>query len=731
MKLRWTRVLAACWIALVGIAGDSVVRAARYDAAIAGKVLTSEEQPAEGVTVQLVELHRQAHTDASGSFRFDGLAEGRYVLQAAHPRFGAGVMVVEVGAGAELQVEIRLDRAMHHEEIVVSAGVGPGSLAEVGQPVAVLDREELTRVIQPTLGETLAREPGVSSTSYAPGTSRPVIRGLGGDRIRIMEDGVGIGDVSNVSPDHAVSFDPLSAERVEIVRGPAMLLYGTNAVAGVVNIDSARIPDHVAERALGGDVMLRGGTSDDAREGSLSLQGGAGQFGWHVDANKRRTDDLETPDFTVTNSEIDSEGGGGGVSWIGEAGHVGVSYGQYDSLYGIAVEEEVTIDLEQRRIDLEAERTRPFGPFRSARFRLGSSDYEHVELEGTEVGTTFETEALEGRVELVHEPAGSFTGRLGLQYGDDDFSAVGEEAFIAPAESDGWAVFAFEEVGLDRFRIQLGARFESQDHDSDDPAMRDRSFDGGAGSAGLIWLPGEAWSVAGTLARSTRFPTTEELYSNGVHVATQSVEFGDDDLGEETSWGLDLALRRRTGKVTGELTLFAQRYEDFIFDRDTGTIDPIEGLPVFQYTQLDAEFSGAELHVDVELLHREPHHLHLELLGDTVRAELRDSNEPLPRIPPRRYGLALLYQGSHLWARVEGRHAAEQDRVAPNETVTDDHTLIEASAGYRFFVARQVHEVMLRGSNLTDEVALNHVSRFKEIVPLPGRDISLIYRWIF
>jgi iron complex outermembrane receptor protein len=248
-------------------------------------------------------------------------------------------------------------------------------------------------------------------------------------------------------------------------------------------------------------------------------------------------------------------------------------------------------------------------------------------------------------------------------------------------------------------------------------------------------MPDETWAVAASVARSVRFPTAEELYSDGPHLATLSFEVGDDELDEETSLGIDVSLRRRTGRVTGELTLFANQFSDFIYDRFTGEIfDEGKGkepLPIFQYVQEDAEFVGAETHIDVELAHSEPHHVQLELSGDWVRAELSDRDEPLPRIPPLRLGLSLSYQGARLWAQAAARRVAEQDRVAPDETVTPSHTLYEASVGYRLIAGRSVHDIVLRGTNLSDELAFNHVSRFKELVPLPGRDVSLTYRLLF
>ncbi len=686
------------------------------------------------VEVTLALLSRRTTTGDAGNFQFEEVPEGVYWLQAASSRHGSGVVQVTVQPDEVTTIEIVLDLTVHREEVVVTAAPGPRSSAESVLPVAVLDREELVRQLSPSLGETLANEPGVNSTYYAPGASRPVIRGLGGDRIRVLSNGLGTADASNVSPDHAVSVEPLAAERVEIVRGPATLFYGSNAVGGVVNVLDERIPTHVPDRALGGDLLLRGGTVDDDREAALSVQGGTGQFAWHADGLTRKSDDVETPEGTLANSATEADGGGLGVSWVGDAGYAGVAYSTSATLYGIAVEDEVTIDLDQERFDVQGAWTRPFGPFTRFYARAGSADYEHTEFEGPLVGTVFSNEEWEGRVELTHRALGPFSGAFGLQLRDRDFEAIGDEAFVQPNATTNQAAFALEEWSIGDVVLQFGARFETQDTESTDPLLDDRDFDGVSGSVGAIWSVNEAWVVGSTLARSTRFPTAEELYSNGPHIATQAFEIGDDRLGKEQSLGFDVALRKRAGRVTGELSLFAQRHDDFIYELDTGNtieIEPGEFLPIFQFTAADAEFTGAETHVDFGLLHTEPHHLQLELRADYVRAELRDTNEPLPRIPPLRLATALHYQGARFWSDVEIAFHDDQNKIAPNETPTADYTMVHASAGYRFFAGGRAHELILRGKNLGDELARNHGSRFKDLVPLPGRDISLTYRLTF
>jgi iron complex outermembrane receptor protein len=740
---------------------------------LTGKVTTLDGQPVADAQVRLVELNRRTSVDEGGTFRFENVPAGSYLLEAVSRRLGTAVERVRIAAGATVETTLALDVSIHREEILVTAGAEAHSRYEIAQPASVLSDDELQERLQPTLGETLSQEPGVSSTFFGQGASRPVIRGIGGDRIRVLETGLGAGDASTTSPDHAVSIDPFLAERIEVVRGPATLLYGSSAVGGVVNVIDSRIPGELPAEKLTGTVELRGGSASDERGGGAQLAGGAGRLAWHVDFLKRETDDYEIPGFAesqalrdaeegegggeeeeheeafglLPNSATDTESGAVGLSYVGENGFLGASVSGLDTLYGIpgghhheegegageggepAEEAAVRIDLKQRRYDLRGGFTRPFGPFRGANVRFGVTDYEHVELEGEEIGTRFTNDGWEGRFELLQNRTGSLSGSVGLQILSRDFEAIGAEAFVPPTQTDSRAVFAFEEVERGPWRLQFGARYERQDVTATTAGVNDRSFNGLSGSFGLIYGPGEDYSLGISVARSTKLPNAEELFSNGPHIATNAFEIGDPNLDAETSLGLDLTLRKTGGPLKGEITLFGNRFDSYIFEQATDEEE--DGLPVFRYVQRDAEFYGAELSGVAALFHDEPNHVDLEIGADFVRAELRDTGEPLPRIPPRRYRLGLHYQGDKLQGRIEGIRAEKQDRVSELELPTAGYTLLNASVGYTFFTSRAVYDVLLRGTNLTDEEARNHVSFLKDLVPLPGRDVSLSLRVSF
>lgn len=666
------------------------------------------------------------------------------------------------------------------EEVVVTASPLGRTLFEQAQPTSVLTGDRLRFRLEPTIGETLNKEPGISSTSFAPGASRPVIRGLADDRVRVLQNGTVTQDVANVSPDHAVTIDPLSIETVEVVRGPATLLYGPNTIGGVVNLIENRVPD---ERVPGGlfGAPIRGrfdgriGTVDEDRSAAGLLEAGAGPMQFHLDGFKRETQDYHIPGFArsqrvrdrdprpesdeprdvMPNSFTRSEGGAFGASYVWDSGFVGAAYSGYNSRYGVVAEPEVRIDLIQRRLDIRGAWRTPITGIKEIRFKLGASDYKHTEFEGPEVGTVFDQQGYDARFEVVHEKLGPFEGLIGFQSQSNDFSALGAEAFVPQVDTRVNSVFIFEEATLsDRWRVQVGGRYDRQTTDSDTSALftgLNRNFDAFSGSTGLVYTPTDAWAIALTASYTQRPPTYVELFANGPHVATGAFETGNSELDKEESVALDLTVRRKLGRVTGSGSLFYYRFQDFIALTPTGELagEEEEPLPVFAYDATEADFFGGELELTLHLLEpREadfpapmgkgrdakiiaepaqpgsPHRLDLTLRADYVQTEAEDTGRSLPRITPFRAGAELVYAiHERFTAQVEGRFSARQNRTAEFELPTDAFFLLSAGLSYKHPIKGLDLDFYVRGTNLTDEEARLHTSFLKEIAPLPGRGV--------
>ena len=637
------------------------------------------------------------------------------------------------------------------DELVVTANPFDQTLFQLVQPTTVLTGENLLLKMQPTLGETLNNEPGVSSTWFGPGASRPVIRGLGEDRVRMLQNGTSVIDVSNVSPDHAVATDPLSIRAVEVVRGPATLLYGPNTIGGVVNVIDDRIPQEGFTGTYPtGKFKTRAGSVDDLFSQAGVVTWGAGPIVFHLDGFNSDTDDLEIPGYarsealrkanpvtpeprdTLPNSATESKGAGLGGSHVWDRGYLGFSYSGMDSNYGTVAEPDVTIGLHQRRWDMRGAVYAPQPWIKEINYKLGYSDYDHTEFEGSEVGTRFLIKGYDGRIELLHEKTGLFEGAFGFESQGSDFSALGEEAFLPPVETNVNSAFVFEEIPLDPFRLQFGARYDYQTNDSVSNAAFGpgicREFNAFSTAAGIVYIPVEDYAIALSFAYTQRPPTYVELFADGPHVATGTFEVGDPDLGTEDSLSVDLSLRKKSGRVTGSISGFYYRFDDFISLQPTGQLDPVDSLPVYDYRPIGATFYGGEIETTFHLLEAVvtgDQRLDLILGADYVHAEDRSTGEPAPRIPPFRTRAALEYEQGPFDARLEGLYAASQDRHADYELPTDGYFLVNASISYDLQLGGVATTIYLKGSNLTNEEARQSTSFLKDIAPMPGRGVVL------
>jgi iron complex outermembrane receptor protein len=642
-------------------------------------------------------------------------------------------------------------RAQGHEnvdEIIVTGVPRDRAAGEIAQSVTVVASDELDRVRAATLGETLANQLGVSSSQFGAGASRPIIRGLAGARVLMLEDGIDTMDAATLSDDHAVTVEPLAADQIEIFRGPTTLLYGSGAVGGVVNTVTTRIPAFAPEDGLEGAFELRGDTVAAARGAAVRLDGGGGRLAWHFDAGRRDSDDYEIPGFAhsdvdagtagpedafdvLPNSAAESESASFGASLLRDNGFIGASLGAFDTLYGIPAhvhehggEEGVLIDLKQRRFEMRGGWGGLSGTLDGIDLRLGVTDYEHAELEADAIGTRFTNDAAELRVELTHRSVGNWTGAFGVQLGEREFAAIGDEAFVPPVDTSTTGVFLVEQLDASTWELSFGARVESQTHAPSNGLPR---FDGTAASlsVGSVRSFGEGHAFVASAALSERLPVAEELYSNGPHLATGIVQIGDASLEEETARHLDLGIRGDLARLSWSVTAFRTRYDDFIYLADTGSVDPIEGVPVFVYAQADAEFSGLETEVFVPLFDGDTSELDVRLFADYVRGRLA-SGDSLPRMPPLRFGARLEYHDERLLVGIEASRYDDQDDTAPFEEETPGYGLINADARWRLIgVTGMELELFLNASNLGDEEARKHTSFVKDVAPLPGRNFAL------
>ncbi|MGB3737788.1 MAG: TonB-dependent receptor [Pontixanthobacter sp.] len=674
-----------------------------------------------------------------------------------------------------------------YRTIIVTA---PGlTQLDVLTGTSVVEGRELQRNMDGQIGEILAKQPGVSATSFAPGASRPVLRGFDGERVRVLVNGLGTLDVSNTSADHAVSVEPLTVESIEILRGPAVLLYGGQAIGGAVNIIDKRIPLRPLDEPFHLDGLFEADTARDLLSGAVSLDLPVGdKIVLHADGAYRNTDDIEIPGFSVApvlrddlladaaeeaaegefeesdelleaanqqgilpNSFTETYSANIGASVFVGDGSLGFSAGYYDTVYGIpgrpgaghhhgeeggeedGGEEEgearVSIDLEQFRADLRGDVPLGDGFFSRLQTRIGYSDYTHTEFEGEEAGTVFDVEGIEARAELVQARRGILGGSIGVQYYHRDFAAVGEEAFVAPNLTDQFAVFALQELDFDTFQLEGAARYERVDIRSQ-PLNTDRDFDLFSGALSAIYQPmgDDGLRIGITGSRSARAPGGEELFANGPHIATQSFEVGDIDLNEETAFGVEGFVRGAVGPATIAVSVFKNWFDDYIYLQGTGEEE--DDLPVFQFLQDDAEYSGVEGEVQVPLIAGDAFGLLADLRAQYVEAELDDGTN-LPRIPPFSALGALEAEAGAFDGRVEVQYFAEQSDIAPFETTTDDFTFVNASISWAPVRGNENIRLLLRADNIFDATGRRHTSFTKDFAPLTGRNFRVSLRTSF
>ncbi len=680
-----------------------------------------------------------------------------------------GVLAAE-GAAAQTPVQ----PGSPAREVIVVTGLGPErSSDELIASTTVLEERDLAERLDGGLGDTLAGLPGVSTTSFGPGASRPVIRGLGAERVQVLNNGVGVIDASAASPDHAVTADPLGAERIEILRGPAALAYGGGATGGVVNV----IDGLIAEKPVEGGVSAKGYagyTSVD--EGTTLAARGAASAGpatLVLSASRRDAGNLSIPGFAesarlrAAEEEASDEEGAGheeeeeaygelpnsfsftdtlsaGLSFSGDTGFVGVAIRNLDSRYGIvggheheheegeegAEEEEAHgdeqpfIELKQTRMDLRGGVYFDEGPFERFTASVSGVDYEHTEFEAPGVaGTVFNSNGVEARAELEHVHSAGFGGSVGVQASRRRFEAVGDEAFISPTTTEQAGAFIFETWDSGVWGVEGGLRLDSVSVDNSVAGVR--SFAPVNASFGVHGHVLEDLFLGASVSRTERAPTDVELFADGPHIATRQYEIGDSELDTEKGVTLELSARWEAGPLTLGATAYRYQFEDFIYLSPTGAT--LDELPVFQTVQADANFTGAEVTAGMDFGSLLGVTWRADAAADVVRAEL-DSGGDLPRIPPASATAGLEAEFGRVTGRIEGRWAAEQDRIADYELPTDGYTVLDVRVTTRILDGL---DFIVEGTNLTDEEVRIHVSPLKDLAPQPGRGVRAALRASF
>ena len=697
-------------------------------------------EPLAGATVAVIGSGKRAVTHGDGTFHITDVVEGDYSLRVERLGYLGTTIEVAVEDESALVVIELVHSPIAVQGMLVTATLSERRAAEALRPVGVMAGDELQRQMESTVAATLASMPGLAATRMGPTVTQPVIRGLSGDRVLMLEDGTRVGDVSNSGTDHATALDPASARRIEVVRGPGALLYGGNALGGVINVIRDEIPSNVPHHMTGAGTLQTQTVTGSLAGSATTVFGLAERVPVRVEAAVRSGGDLKTPAGTLLNTDGEMLSGGAGGALLTEWGHVGASVRGYRNHYGIpggfvgGHEEGVRIEMERGATRFQAIVDETDGLFRDVRLNASYTWYEHREIEPPDIlATVFTRQNLNGDLLARHGKWGPFTaGALGVRVSWEDFG-YGGGLYTPDTRRTQAAAYFMQETDLDPLLVSWGVRYDLvgtdplvDDPDSDIGDIRDRSFHSFSGSVGVLYGAGPGLSLGASAARAYRMPDINELYSEGPHLAAYAFEVGNPSLEGEIGRGVDVFLRFESERLRLEAAGFYNDIKGYVYGEDTGERSRVL-LPIYQFRSNHAVFRGFEASVDLHA----GGGLAVEGVVSSVRGSLKDSGDPLPLVPPLKGHAALKYERPRWWVRGEAEMAAGQERVGEFETTTDGYTVFNASAGVRLTLGGRLNVLIASLDNATDTEYRNHLSRVKEIMPEAGRGLSLTYRVLF
>ena len=704
-------------------------------------------EPVDNVTVTIVQLNRTTQTNEEGLYVLENVPLGAYDVAARLVRFPDRIVRVTVAGDATLDLELQLSTV--RENVTVTASSAAETVEEAIRPTTVIDSVRLAERAHTSIGEVLEYEPGVAKRSFGPGTSRPVIRGFDGDRVLVLQDSLSIGSLGSQSGDHGEPINVTDLEQVEIVRGPATLLYGSNAIGGVVNTITGRETAPLEPR---GYMTAYGGSGNRQAGAAAGFEIPFGKFSLFGSSGGGRTGDYRTPIGVVRNSGTRSYNGSAGFGYFADKAYFKL-YANYDErLYGVpfaanfeggdegvattslrrsrgreVAPSQIPVQEEFINLRMRRQNFRFNGGLRNldnaflSGFQLFAdySDYEHRELEGEAVGTIFNNDQFTYRGVFELQRRGRLSGRFGFQGLRRDYEAVGEETLAPPTVQNNFAAFGLQELDLGRITLQFGGRAEMNRYTPE--GLPKRSFTGFSGSVGTRFRLFEDANLVANFSHSYRSPALEELYNFGPHVGNLTFEIGDPDLRRELSNGLDVSFRYGSRRASFEANVYYYDIQDFVFLQPTGEIE--DGLIEAIYSQADSRFFGTEIGMNFALI---PNRLLLDTSIDYVSARL-DDETPLPRIPPlrARVGLELIAKGFRV--QPEAIFAGRQDDIFPTETPTAGYTLFNLRGSYTISQEHFAHIFTVNAFNLTDRLYRNHLSFIKDLAPEIGRGVRVAY----
>jgi iron complex outermembrane recepter protein len=782
LKLNFSKIATVCFLTVL-----ASIAAFGQTGTIRGTVTSQvNDSPVAGVSVQITQLQRSVETDENGVYEFANLAPGRYTVTTHIEGYSDQARSVQLVAGANAGVDFALSLNALREEVTVTTTGTEESVFESFQSVNSVGSARIQEQASTSVGEVLEREAGVGKRAFGTGSARPVIRGFDGDRVLILQDGVRNNSLGSQSGDHGEPLDPLGLERLEVIKGPATLLYGSNAIGGVVNAVST--DEDAAHEGLRGAITGLGGTTFDQAGLSGNVEYGFKNFLFKFNGSGQRTGDYDTPLGRIPNSASRATNFGGSIGYFGEKGFLNGYFNADRRRYGVpyaplfeegifattpsgepckeepegkgaepcefdiyAIRDQFSralppvpeeqIDLKMRRYNgrLNGGFRNLNSPIAQGNFYLDFSDYRHREIETAdgvdEVATVFDNDVVSYRSILQQAKYKILSGRFGFEGFRRSYLTEGAEALVeGRVRQNNFAAFALQELDFDRVSFQFGGRIENNRYRPTNPANPNRNFTGFSGAAAARVRLWEGAAFIANFTSSFRAPALEELYNEGPHIGTVTFEIGNNNLRRERSNGIELSFRQKINRVRIDGSFFHYNINDFVFlapqDEDgDGRIDVEDNLPVAAYLQGDSRYTGADVTVDVDI----NRYLGAFFIGDVVKAKLKDGDVPLPRITPARARVGLDFRYKGLSLRPEGVFVADKDvdDIFPLETPTAGYGLFNVNGSYVIGSDRFAHVFSFGAFNLPNRLYRNHLSFIKDLAPEAGRGIRASYTFRF
>ncbi len=706
---------------------------------IIGRVVdASTNEPLGWTTLVITELNRGTHTNKDGYFYFQKIQTGTYTLKLSRVGYKSIVKRIAVIEDDTLVVNFSMETTPFTTETVFVVAENNGSSGNL-KPTEVITGKKLQQQLGRTLAETLNMEPGISQRTMGPAPARPVLRGLGGDRLLILEDGNRTGDLSATAPDHAVVIDPMSAERIEIIRGPGALLFGSNAMGGVINVIREQIPRNIPDH-IHGSVSFQGETVNKGRTANTTLLFPFKPIAFRIDAGGRKGNDIQTPAGSLKNTYIENFNTSAGLSIVLPFGFAGIAGNLYKTNYGIpggfvgAHPNGVRIELERKFVEAKGEVFLQSDFLKRIEINSSYSNYNHIELESNgSLGTAFSLLTFNSSL-LFHIDAGeNFNNtKAGLWFENRDFAASG--FVFTPATIERTAAgYIYSEFPSGKFTFQGALRFDGRIIQPEEKFssvignIRKRTFGNISGAISGVYELGNGFFSGLSINRAVRFPGIEELYSEGPHLAAYSFEVGNPELKVEHGIGSDLFLRYEGLERKFQLTLFRNDISNYIYTSNTGRTNYRTLLPIYQFSGNDILLYGIEAFFETKLIGN----FIFDGSFSFVRGEIVNTKEPLPMIPPLSGKIGLKYSSGNFNTGINFQGAAAQNRIEEFETSTAGFFITDIFIQYQFVGGSMLHTFVLTADNITDKEYRMHLSRVKSIMPEPGRNVKLLYRVYF